>query len=222
MVVVHGGDEDGVDIFAIEDAAIVAGGGDAGVLDGFLRCGVAAVVEVTNRDALDAGNAERSFEVFASANAGADGSETDGIAGSDGTRRGGKQMRLQDIFGDRGGGKSAGAEMNELTAGQGIFGHEILRLLNFRAWISASATSELPGRNYPTGGGELVKRFSSEGGEVAIQASPALPLQRRETSLHLFILGVNEVAVERANRRRKLMTFAPSGSVTSLHSGSQP
>lgn len=95
-------------------------------------------------------------------------------------------------------------------------------VFEFQSLDFSFGTLELPGRNYPTGGGELVKRFSSEGGEVAIQASPALPLQRRETSLHLFILGVNEVAVERANRRRKLMTFASSGSVTSLHSGSQP
>jgi len=66
--------------------------------------------------------------VRASANTGADGSEANGIAGSDGTRCGGEYVRLQDIFGDRGGGESARAEMNELTAGQGKFGHEVLRL----------------------------------------------------------------------------------------------
>jgi hypothetical protein len=131
VVVVHGGDQDGVDVFAIEDAAIVAGGGNAGILDGFLRGDVAAVIQVTDRDALDAGNTKRSLEMLASANAGADGSETDGIAGSDGTRRCGKYMGLQDIFCDRGGGESARAEVNELTAGQGKFGHEVLRL-----WIS--------------------------------------------------------------------------------------
>jgi hypothetical protein len=128
MVVVHGGDEDRVDVLAIENGAIVAGGGDTGVADGFLGGGVAAVIQVTNRDALDAGNAERGFEVFASTNAGADGSEANGVAGRDGTRRGGKHMRLQDGFGDRGGGDSARAEVNELTTGQGILGHRILRL----------------------------------------------------------------------------------------------
>src|ERR1035438_4103670 len=45
VVVVHGGDEDGVDILAIEDGAVVAGGGDVRVLDGFLRGDVAAVVQ---------------------------------------------------------------------------------------------------------------------------------------------------------------------------------
>src|SRR5206468_519562 len=34
MLVVHGGDEDGVNVFAIENGAIVAGGGDAGIVDG--------------------------------------------------------------------------------------------------------------------------------------------------------------------------------------------
>jgi hypothetical protein len=53
VVVVHGGDQDGVNIFAIEDGAIVAGGRDAGILDGFLRGDVAAVIEVTDRDALE-------------------------------------------------------------------------------------------------------------------------------------------------------------------------
>ena len=57
VLVVHGGDQDGVDILAIENGAIVAGGWDAGILDGFLRGGVAAVVEVADRDALDAGDA---------------------------------------------------------------------------------------------------------------------------------------------------------------------
>jgi hypothetical protein len=69
--------------------------------------------------------------VLASANAGADGGEANGVAGSDRTGRGGKQVRLQDSFGDRGGGKSASAEMNELTTGQGILGHEVLRLEDF-------------------------------------------------------------------------------------------
>jgi hypothetical protein len=126
------GDEDGVDVFAVENGAIVARGRDAGILDGFLGGDVAAVIQIANRDALDAGDAEGSFEVFASANAGADGSETNGVAGSDGTRRGGKYARLQNSLRDRGGGDGARAEVNELTTGQGILGHEVLRLLNFR------------------------------------------------------------------------------------------
>ena len=134
MLVVHGGDEDGVDVFAVENGAIVAGRGDAGILDGFLGGDVAAVIQIANRNALHAGDAERSFEVFTSANAGADGSEANGVAGGDGTRRGRKHFRLQNRFCDRRGGKSAGAEMHELTAGQGILGHEVLRLLNFRAF----------------------------------------------------------------------------------------
>jgi hypothetical protein len=105
-----------------------------GILDGFAGGDVAAVIEIADRDALYAGNAERSFEMFASANAGADGGEADGVAGSDGTRRGGKDARLQDSLRDRRGRKSAGAEMHELTTGQGILGHELLRLLNFRAF----------------------------------------------------------------------------------------
>ena len=118
---VHGGDQDGVDVFAVENRAIVAGGGNAGILDGFLRGGVAAVIKIADGDALNAGNAERSLEVFASANAGADGGEANGVAGRDRTRRGGEHMGLQDGFGDGGRGESAGTELNELTAGQGIF-----------------------------------------------------------------------------------------------------
>src|ERR1700756_2484047 len=89
--------------------------------------GVAAVIEVADRDALNAGNVERGFEVLASANAGADGGETDGIAGRDGARSGGEHMRLQDIIGDGGGGDSAAAELNELTTREGMFRHEIFR-----------------------------------------------------------------------------------------------
>ena len=126
MLVVHGGDEDGVDIFAIENGAIVARGRDAGIFDRFLRGDVAAVIEVANGDALNAGNVERSLEMFASANAGADGGEAHGVAGSDGTGRGGKQAGLQNIFGDGGGGDGAGADVDELTTSQGILSHEIL------------------------------------------------------------------------------------------------
>ena len=61
MLVVHGGDEDGVDVFAVENGAIVARGRDAGILDGFLGGDMAAVIQITNPDALDAGDAEGSF-----------------------------------------------------------------------------------------------------------------------------------------------------------------
>ena len=81
VLMVHGGDQDGVYIFAIKDRAVVAGRRDAGILDGFLRGDVTAVIEVAHGDALYAGHAERRLEVFASANAGADGSEAHGVAG---------------------------------------------------------------------------------------------------------------------------------------------
>src|SRR5580658_4152447 len=129
--------------------------------------------------------------MFASANAGADGSETNGVAGSDGTRRGRKYARLQHGFCDRGGGESARADMHELTAGQGILGHEVLRLPNFRTLDFSFGTSKLPGRNYATGGGELVKRFSRGGRGDSGSSKPARPLQGRTTRLpcHLFICG---------------------------------
>ena len=127
VLVVHGSDEDGVDIFTIEDGAIVASGGDAGIFNGFASGSVAAVIEVADGDALDAGNAERGLEVFASANARANGCKTDGVAGRD--RAGRKQtLRLQDRFGRCRGGDSAGTDLDELTTRQGIFCHEISAL----------------------------------------------------------------------------------------------
>jgi hypothetical protein len=102
MLVVHGGDENGVDVFAIENGAIVATGGDAGILYRFLRGDVAAVIKVADGDALYAGNVERSLEMFASANAGADGGEAHGVTRSDRARGRGEQVRLQHSFGDRG------------------------------------------------------------------------------------------------------------------------
>ena len=126
MLVVHGGDEDGVDVFTIEDGTIVARGWDVGILDRFLRGGVAAVIKVAHGDALNAGDVERSLEMFASANAGADGGEAYGVAGRDGTRRGGEQVRLQDSLGDRSSGDGASADVDELTTSQGIVSHEIL------------------------------------------------------------------------------------------------
>src|SRR5271165_376748 len=76
--------------------------------------------------------------MFASANAGADGGEANGVTGRDRTRSGGKYAGLQDCFGDRGGGESASAEVNELTTGQGIFRHGGPPSLNFR--IASAAT----------------------------------------------------------------------------------
>jgi hypothetical protein len=128
VLVVHGRDENRVDIFAIKNGAIVAGGRDTGIVDCFLSGDVAAVIQVADGDALNARNLEGSLKVFASADAGADGGEAYGVAGSDRTARGGKQVGLQDRFGDRSGGESAGAKVNELTTGQGILCHEILRL----------------------------------------------------------------------------------------------
>src|SRR6266581_2783339 len=81
VLVIHGGDENRINILAIEDRAVVAGGGNAGILYRFLGGGVAAVVEIADSHALDAGHIERSLEVFASANAGADGGEADGVDG---------------------------------------------------------------------------------------------------------------------------------------------
>src|SRR6201997_630891 len=172
MLVVHGGDENGVDVFAIEDGAIVAAGGNAGIFYRFLRGGMAAVVEIADGDALNAGNFEGSLEVFASANAGADGGEANGVAGGDGTRPRGEHMRLQDIFGDGGGGDGAAAEVNELTTREGMFRHEIFRPHKC-VEISAETVSPVrryTERNYCTGAGWLVKRFSRECGEVAVRS----------------------------------------------------
>jgi hypothetical protein len=72
---------------------------------------------------LDAGNLEGSLKVFAAADAGADGGEAYGIAGSDRTTGRGEDARLQNGFSNSRGGEGAGAEMNELTTGQGILGH---------------------------------------------------------------------------------------------------
>ncbi len=81
VIVIHGGDQDGIDILAIKDRAIVACRGDARIIDRLLRCGVAAVVEIAYGDALNAGHTERGLEMFASADAGADRGEADGVAG---------------------------------------------------------------------------------------------------------------------------------------------
>ncbi len=124
MLVIHGRDQDGVDIFAIEDRAIVAGRWNAGIFDGFLRGDVAAVIEVANGDALNARNAEGGFEMLASADAGADGSETNGVAGRYRAPGGEKFVRLKKDFRGGGGGQGSGADMHELTTIQGMDSHE--------------------------------------------------------------------------------------------------
>ena len=115
MLVVHGGDQDRVNILAVENAAVVAYGFDVGILHRFAGGGVAAVVKIADADALNAGDVERSLEVFASANAGADRGKADGVAGRNAPRGGVELMRLQDVFGDGGGSNRAGTELNKST-----------------------------------------------------------------------------------------------------------
>ena len=128
MLMIHGGDNDGVNVLAVENGAVVASGRDARIVDGFPGGGVAAVIKIANRNALHAGNTEGRFEMFASANAGADGGEADRVAGSHRARRGRKKARFEDDFRRAGGGESSRTDMNELTTSQGILGHEIFRL----------------------------------------------------------------------------------------------
>ena len=144
--------------------AVVAHGFDVGILHRFLGGGVAAVVKIADRDALNAGHIERRLEMFASANAGADGGEADGVAGRNPARGSVELMRLQDVLGDGGSSDRAGTELNESTAGQGILRHEFpssqLQQVIFRRGEFAAA--EMMRRNYCIAEGELVKRFSKE------------------------------------------------------------
>src|SRR5581483_2333903 len=121
VLVVHGSNQDRVNILPVKNPAIVADRVHVGVLDCFAGGGVTAVVEITHRDALDTRDIQRRLQMFASANAGADGGEAHGIAGRHAPRSGVELMRLQNVFGDGGGGYCAGAKLNESTAGQGIF-----------------------------------------------------------------------------------------------------
>jgi len=127
MVVIHGGDQDGVDVFAVENRTIVAGGGDAWIVYGFARSRVTAVVEIAYRDALNARNRERCLKVLASANAGADRGEAHGVAGRNRARGGIEDVGLQNGFSDGGGDESAGTDLHELAARQGIFRHRSFR-----------------------------------------------------------------------------------------------
>ena len=88
MLVVGDCDNDGIDILAVEDGAIVAGCRNAAVVESFLRGDVAAVIKVADRHALHAGDLKRGLQQFASANAGANAGETHGVAGRYWTRRG--------------------------------------------------------------------------------------------------------------------------------------
>jgi hypothetical protein len=72
--------------------------------------------------------------MFASANAGADGGEANSVAGRNRTRRGGKDVGLQEHFGSAGGSDSSGAEVNELAARQGILSHEFYALTKFQVF----------------------------------------------------------------------------------------
>ena len=125
VLVVHHGDDDGVDIFAVEDRAIVAGGGNAGIADGFLRSNVAAVVQIADRYAFNPGNLRGSLQQFTSANAGADAGKAHGIAGRDGAGRSGRQqMRLENISCHGRGGESSRTDVDEFPTSQRILRHE--------------------------------------------------------------------------------------------------
>ena len=63
--------------------------------------------------------------------------------GATGRAVGGKQVGLQNIFGDCSGGDSAGADVDELTTSQGILSHEIL---HFRISL-LSVTARAPARS---------------------------------------------------------------------------
>jgi hypothetical protein len=78
---------------------------------------VAAVVKIAYRDTLDPGDIERSLQMFAPANAGADGGEADGVARRNAARGRVKLMRLQDILGDGCSRDRAGTELNKSTTG---------------------------------------------------------------------------------------------------------
>src|SRR5262249_59872366 len=88
--------------------------------------GVAAVVEVANGDALNAGNREGSLKVLTSTNAGADGGKANGITRCN-RARGIECTWLENRLGDCSSDDRAGTDLHELAAGQGIFGHGSFR-----------------------------------------------------------------------------------------------
>ncbi len=81
--VVGGGDDDGVDVFAGEDLAVVAGGEDV-VAPELLGVGEAAVVAVGDGDELDAGNLHGDLGVALALDAGADEGKLNVVVRSDG------------------------------------------------------------------------------------------------------------------------------------------
>ena len=86
--------------------------------------GVAAVIEIANADALHTGNAEGCLEMFASADAGADRSKVNSVAGRNRAWRSGQDMGLQYVLGDGSSDQGSGTDLHELAARQGILGHE--------------------------------------------------------------------------------------------------
>ena len=78
--VVGGGDEDGVDVLAGEDLAVVAGGEEVVAVDLF-HVGEAAVVAVGDGDELDAGDLHGPAGVALALDAGTDESEVDVVVG---------------------------------------------------------------------------------------------------------------------------------------------
>ena len=88
MLMVGCGYDDGIDVFAIEDRAIVTGGEDAAVLHRLTGGLMAGVVEIANGDALDAGHAQCRLQQLTTPDTRANRSETNRVAGGDGSRGG--------------------------------------------------------------------------------------------------------------------------------------
>ena len=151
--------------------------------------------------------------MFASANAGADGGEADGIAWRNPARRSVKLMRLQDILGDGCGSDRAGAELNESTAGQGILRHDFpssqLQQVIFRR--DEFAAAEMMRRNYCIAEGGLVKRFSKENTGPQWDRSPE--------SLALFQLWVlaARFTIAKSGRRARVLERHPRNCPPSKH-----
>ncbi len=100
-------DEDGVDVFAAEDLAIVAGGEDVGAPQ-LLGVGEAAVVAVGDGDELDAGDLESGAGVTLALDAGADERELDVVVRR--SRRGGCFLREERVEAGCGSGDRRGLE----------------------------------------------------------------------------------------------------------------
>ena len=80
--VIWGGDDDGFDVFVVEDLVVVAGGADG--LSGDLACeGVAAVVEVAGGDALGLGERDGGSQERRALDADTDRGKADTVTGAD-------------------------------------------------------------------------------------------------------------------------------------------